>query len=159
MAVAGVGNGPHNFDLTIVSHVELIDLVKITEPDYYSGHKYASNVLYKQIVSTPDEAGRAKLLGDAQRDAGGLTGRRFSVPAAADHSLPGNTRKWEGRWNKSRIRERFLHLVLGGRTARSGWTCCLANGLFPPGRGHLFWVRMQNLKTTPLQETGCPLLQ
>ena len=62
------GNGPHNFDLTIVSHVEPFDLVKLTEPDYYLGYKSeAFNNLYKQIMSTPDEAGRAKLLGDAQR--------------------------------------------------------------------------------------------
>jgi peptide/nickel transport system substrate-binding protein len=61
-------NGPHNFDLTIVSHVEPIDLVKITEPDYYLGYNNeAFNALYKQIVATPDDAGRAKLLGDAQR--------------------------------------------------------------------------------------------
>jgi peptide/nickel transport system substrate-binding protein len=62
------GNGPHNFDLTIVSHVEPFDLVKITEPDYYLGYNNdAFNALYKQIVSTPDEAARVKLLGDAQR--------------------------------------------------------------------------------------------
>ena len=62
------GNGPHNFDLTIVSHVEPFDLVKVTEPDYYLGYNNdAFNALYKQIVSTPDEAARAKLLGDAQQ--------------------------------------------------------------------------------------------
>src|SRR6516164_369393 len=61
-------NGPHNYDLTIVSHVEPFDLVKLTEPDFYLGYNSeAFNTLYKQIVSTPDEAGRAKLLGDAQR--------------------------------------------------------------------------------------------
>ncbi|WP_339038607.1 ABC transporter substrate-binding protein [Bradyrhizobium symbiodeficiens] len=61
-------NGPHNFDLTIVSHVEPFDLVKLTEPDYYIGYNNeAFNALYKQIVSTPDEASRTKLLGDAQR--------------------------------------------------------------------------------------------
>ncbi|RTM13308.1 MAG: ABC transporter substrate-binding protein [Bradyrhizobiaceae bacterium] len=61
-------NGPHNFDLTIVSHVEPFDLVKVTEPDYYLGYNNEKfNALYKQIVSTPDEAARAKLLGDAQR--------------------------------------------------------------------------------------------
>src|SRR5205823_2197115 len=32
------GNGPHNFDLTIVSHVEPFDLVKLTESDYYLGY-------------------------------------------------------------------------------------------------------------------------
>jgi peptide/nickel transport system substrate-binding protein len=61
-------NGPHNYDLTIVSHVEPFDLVKITEPDYYLGYNNEGfNALYKQIVSTPDEASRARLLGDAQR--------------------------------------------------------------------------------------------
>ena len=62
------GNGPHNFDLTIVSHVEPFDLVKITEPDYYLGYNNeAFNALYQQIRATPAEAERAKLLGDAQR--------------------------------------------------------------------------------------------
>ncbi|MDH2383554.1 ABC transporter substrate-binding protein [Bradyrhizobium sp. CER78] len=63
-----VFTGPHNYDLTIVSHVEPFDLVKLTEPDYYLGYKSeAFNALYLQIMATPDEAGRAKLLGDAQR--------------------------------------------------------------------------------------------
>src|SRR3954452_15567514 len=62
------GNGPHNFDLTIVSHVEPFDLVKITEQDYYLGYNNeAFNALYQQIRATPGEAERAKLLGDAQR--------------------------------------------------------------------------------------------
>jgi peptide/nickel transport system substrate-binding protein len=62
------GNGPHNFDLTIVSHVEPFDLVKLTESDYYLGYNSAAfNDLYKQIMATPVEADRAKLLGDAQR--------------------------------------------------------------------------------------------
>src|SRR5512139_2171972 len=57
-------NGPHNFDLTIVSHVEPFDLVKLTEPDYYLGYKSeAFNALYNQIRATPAEAERAKLLG------------------------------------------------------------------------------------------------
>ncbi|MBR0893411.1 ABC transporter substrate-binding protein [Bradyrhizobium tropiciagri] len=63
-----VFTGPHNYDLTIVSHVEPFDLVKLTEPDYYLGYKSeAFNALYQQIMATPDESGRAKLLGDAQR--------------------------------------------------------------------------------------------
>lgn len=63
-----VFTGPHNYDLTIVAHVEPFDLVKLTEPDYYLGYKSeAFNALYQQIMATPDEAGRAKLLGDAQR--------------------------------------------------------------------------------------------
>src|SRR6202047_2173620 len=63
-----VFNGPHNYDLTIVSHVEPFDLVKYTEDDYYIGYKSAAyNALYKSIVQAPVEADRAKLLGDAQR--------------------------------------------------------------------------------------------
>jgi peptide/nickel transport system substrate-binding protein len=61
-------NGPHNFDLTIVSHVEPFDLVKLTESEYYLGYNSpAFNDLYKKIMATPAEADRAKLLGDAQR--------------------------------------------------------------------------------------------
>jgi peptide/nickel transport system substrate-binding protein len=61
-------SGPHNYDLTIVSHVEPFDLAKLTEADYYLGYNSpAFNDLYKQIVATPGEADRAKLLGDAQR--------------------------------------------------------------------------------------------
>lgn len=60
--------GPHNFDLTIISHVEPFDLVKLTEPDYYLGYNSAAfNQLYKSIMAAPAEADRAKLLGDAQR--------------------------------------------------------------------------------------------
>jgi peptide/nickel transport system substrate-binding protein len=60
--------GPHDFDLTIVSHVEPFDLGKFTESDYYFGyHSDAFNKLYQSIVATPNEAERAKLLGDAQR--------------------------------------------------------------------------------------------
>jgi peptide/nickel transport system substrate-binding protein len=63
-----VFTGPHNYDLTIVSHVEPFDLVKMTESDYYLGYNStAFNDLYKSIMSTPAEAERARLLGDAQR--------------------------------------------------------------------------------------------
>jgi peptide/nickel transport system substrate-binding protein len=42
--------------------------VQQAEADHYLGYNnQAFNTLYKQIVTTPDEAGRAKLLGDAQR--------------------------------------------------------------------------------------------
>jgi peptide/nickel transport system substrate-binding protein len=63
-----VFNGPHNFDLTIVSHVEPFDLGKFTDSNYYFGyHSDAFDKLYQSIVATPNEADRAKLLGDAQR--------------------------------------------------------------------------------------------
>jgi peptide/nickel transport system substrate-binding protein len=68
LSLVFAGNGPHNYDLTIVSHVEPFDLVKLTESDYYLGYNSAAfNDLYKQIMATPAEAERAKLLGDAQR--------------------------------------------------------------------------------------------
>lgn len=60
--------GPHNYDLTIVSHVEPFDLVKYTEDNYYIGYKSeAFNAHYKQITQAANEADRARLLGDAQR--------------------------------------------------------------------------------------------
>jgi peptide/nickel transport system substrate-binding protein len=63
-----VFTGPHNYDLTIVSHVEPFDLVKLTESDYYLGYNsVAFNDLYKRIMATSVETDRAKLLGDAQR--------------------------------------------------------------------------------------------
>jgi len=63
-----VFTGPHNYDLTIVSHVEPFDLVKLTESDYYLGYNSeAFNQLYRSIMATPAEAERAKLLAQAQR--------------------------------------------------------------------------------------------
>jgi len=85
--LSGVFNttGPQNYDLTIVSHVEPFDLVKYTEDNYYTGYRSeAFNALYKQIVTTSDEAGRAKLLGDAQH-ARNRCDSRLPVPAATDH--------------------------------------------------------------------------
>ena len=66
--LSSVFTGPHNFDLTIVSHVEPFDLVKFTEENYYFGYKSeAFNALYKSITEAANEADRARLLGDAQR--------------------------------------------------------------------------------------------
>ena len=66
--LSSVFTGPHNYDLTIVSHVEPFDLVKYTEDNYYIGYKSdAFNALYKSITETSGEADRAKRLADAQR--------------------------------------------------------------------------------------------
>ena len=66
--LSSVFTGAHNYDLTIVSHVEPFDLVKYTEPDYYTGYNSpAFNDIYKKIAETSVEADRARLLGDAQR--------------------------------------------------------------------------------------------
>jgi peptide/nickel transport system substrate-binding protein len=66
--LSSVFAGPHNYDLTIVSHVEPFDLVKYTEDNYYIGYKSdAFNAIYKSITEAANETDRAKLLGDAQR--------------------------------------------------------------------------------------------
>lgn len=66
--LSSVFNGAHNYDLTIVSHVEPFDLVKYTEDNYYTGYRSeAFNALYKSITEAANEADRARLLGDAQR--------------------------------------------------------------------------------------------
>src|SRR3569832_233287 len=60
--------GPHNYDLTIVSHVEPFDLGNYAKPDYYWGYSNPKfNQLYDKIKSTGNAAERAKLLGEAQR--------------------------------------------------------------------------------------------
>lgn len=60
--------GPHNFDLTIVSHVEPFDLGNYTNPNYYFGYdSKAFDTLYDKIKTTGDTAERDKLLGDAQK--------------------------------------------------------------------------------------------
>jgi peptide/nickel transport system substrate-binding protein len=60
--------GPHNYDLTIVSHVEPFDLGNYAKPDYYWGYSNPKfNQLYDRIKATGNAAERAKLLGEAQR--------------------------------------------------------------------------------------------
>ena len=66
--LSSVFTGPHNFDLTIVLHVEPFDLGKFTEDNYYFGYQSdAFKALYKSITEATSEADRARLLGDAQR--------------------------------------------------------------------------------------------
>ncbi|MBS0339261.1 MAG: ABC transporter substrate-binding protein [Proteobacteria bacterium] len=60
--------GPHNYDLSIVSHVEPFDLVNYTRPDYYWGYQSKQfDTVYDKIKSTGSEAERNKLLGEAQK--------------------------------------------------------------------------------------------
>ncbi|MES2529804.1 MAG: ABC transporter substrate-binding protein, partial [Pseudomonadota bacterium] len=60
--------GNKDFDLTIVSHTEPIDIANYTNPDYYWGYQSkAFNDLYDKIKNTGNEAERNKLLGDAQK--------------------------------------------------------------------------------------------
>ena len=86
LSLVFAGNGPHNYDLTIVSHVEPFDLVKLTESDYYLGYNSAAfNDLYKQIIG---DAGRGRARKTARRCAAHARDRRgrgLPVPAAMDH--------------------------------------------------------------------------
>jgi peptide/nickel transport system substrate-binding protein len=60
--------GAHNYDMTIISHVEPFDLGNFAKPDYYWGYQSAKfNEIYDKIKTSPRPADRAKLLGDAQR--------------------------------------------------------------------------------------------
>ena len=66
--LSSVFTGPHNFDLTIVLHVEPFDLGKFTEDNYYFGYQSdAFKALYKSITEAANDTDRARLLGDAQR--------------------------------------------------------------------------------------------
>jgi len=66
--LSGTYGGGHNYDLTIVSHVEPFDLDNYTKPDYYWGYdSKAFRDLYDKIMTSSSEAERNKLLGDAQR--------------------------------------------------------------------------------------------
>jgi peptide/nickel transport system substrate-binding protein len=66
--LSGTYGGGHDFDLTIVSHVEPFDLGNYAKPDYYWGYQSKDfSALYDKIKHTGDAAERNKLLGDAQR--------------------------------------------------------------------------------------------
>jgi len=61
------GNG-HNYDLTIVSHVEPFDLVNYTKPDYYWGYQSKEfGAVYDKLKTTGNAQERARLLGQAQK--------------------------------------------------------------------------------------------
>jgi peptide/nickel transport system substrate-binding protein len=60
--------GAHNFDLSIISHVEPFDLGNNARPDYYWGYQSAEFTgLYDRIRTSPAAAQRNTLLGDAQK--------------------------------------------------------------------------------------------
>ncbi|WP_028602551.1 ABC transporter substrate-binding protein [Ottowia thiooxydans] len=66
--LANTYGGSHNYDMTIISHVEPFDLVNFTKSDYYWGYNNPKfNTLFDKIKTTPNLAERNKLLGDAQK--------------------------------------------------------------------------------------------
>ncbi|MDN4590192.1 ABC transporter substrate-binding protein [Xenophilus aerolatus] len=66
-----IGNtygGAHNYDLTLILHVEPFDLVNYTKPDYYWGYRSEKfNEVFERTRSSPREADRLRALGEAQR--------------------------------------------------------------------------------------------
>ncbi|MEI6572587.1 MAG: ABC transporter substrate-binding protein [Alphaproteobacteria bacterium] len=57
-----------NYDLTIISHVEPMDLDIYARDDYYFDYKSpAYKALYAELTSTTDEAKRLELIGKAQK--------------------------------------------------------------------------------------------
>jgi peptide/nickel transport system substrate-binding protein len=57
-----------NFDLTIISHVEPLDIDRYADPNYYWGYdSKAFRDLFKKYNESTDAKGRLKLLGDMQR--------------------------------------------------------------------------------------------
>ncbi|MFT3777816.1 MAG: ABC transporter substrate-binding protein [Ottowia sp.] len=65
--LANTYGGPHNYDLTLISHVEPFDLGNFTNPDYYWGYDNPKfKALYSRIKTTANTAERNKLLGEAQ---------------------------------------------------------------------------------------------
>jgi peptide/nickel transport system substrate-binding protein len=56
------------YDLTIISHTEPLDIDIYTRPEYYFNYKNSMlNDVIAAIPATPDEAGRNRLYGEAQR--------------------------------------------------------------------------------------------
>ncbi|NML43164.1 ABC transporter substrate-binding protein [Ramlibacter sp. G-1-2-2] len=66
--LSNVYGGAHNYDMTIISHVEPFDLGNFAKPDYYWGYHSAKfDELYNKYKTTANAKDRTKLLGDLQR--------------------------------------------------------------------------------------------
>jgi peptide/nickel transport system substrate-binding protein len=60
--------GAHNYDMTIISHVEPFDLGNFAKPDYYWNYSNPKfNEIYDRLKKAQRSQDRAKLLGDAQK--------------------------------------------------------------------------------------------
>ncbi|MBB2487378.1 ABC transporter substrate-binding protein [Mitsuaria sp. WAJ17] len=65
--LAGV-YGAHNYDLTLISHVEPFDLGNFAKPGYYWGYESkAFNEMWQRYLASAREADRIRLLGEMQR--------------------------------------------------------------------------------------------
>ncbi|MGO3741939.1 ABC transporter substrate-binding protein [Kerstersia sp.] len=66
--LANVYGGAHDYDLTIVSHVEPLDLGNFANPDYYTGYDApAFQQRYQDTLAASDDTSRAAALQAAQR--------------------------------------------------------------------------------------------
>ncbi|MEP6790023.1 MAG: ABC transporter substrate-binding protein [Ramlibacter sp.] len=66
--LANTYGGGHNYDLTIISHVEPFDLGNYSKPGYYWGYEgKAFATVYDKLKATGNPAERNKLLGEAQK--------------------------------------------------------------------------------------------
>ena len=60
--------GAHNYDMTIISHVEPFDLGNFAKPDYYWNYSSTKfNDLYGKYKTTANAKDRSRLLGDIQK--------------------------------------------------------------------------------------------
>jgi len=60
--------GKKDYDLTLIAHVEPMDLNIYARDNYYFNYNNkAFKALWQKVMSAPDEAQMNKLLGDAQR--------------------------------------------------------------------------------------------
>ena len=60
--------GAKQYDLTLISHVEPLDLGNYAKPDYYWGYQSSRfNALYARIQASANPEERLQLLADAQR--------------------------------------------------------------------------------------------
>lgn len=63
-----VFGGVHNYDMTIISHVEPFDLANYARPDYYWGYQSPKfNQLFTRYRNSARPQDRIRLLGDIQK--------------------------------------------------------------------------------------------
>ena len=116
--LSGVYKGK-NYDLTIISHVEPLDIGIYANPNYYFRLRLArrSRTIYHKLTRRADpRRTRLKLLGEAQRQLADGQRQRLPVPAAAGRRSP--KKKLKGLWSNSPIFANDLAALPGNDPAR-----------------------------------------
>ena len=76
----------HNYDLTIISHVEPLDIGIYANPNYYFQYDSpAFQAIYKKVTTAPDLDAYKAALVEAQKRARRRRGQRLSLPAPQRH--------------------------------------------------------------------------